>query len=450
MVSRLLSDWKVLSWEKSSKNLFRLQARIFRVIFISNYKKALLIQKLLLKSNSIRLLSIREITQLSSYKKFSGVDGKITLTFLERVELSEFLKIHFFNWKPQLYKKVHITDNRGTLRFFSIPTVADRVWQSLAKFALEPAHEAVFHPHNCGFRNSCSIFNSQKLILLNINKSSFGSQKRILKVNLEPFFIEISKNYVIQKLICPRTIKLGVFRFFNVGFDLKYPENYSCPIDLSTLLSHIALSGLESLHYSIRFGYELVFFLKPVHNEYKIIQKLKTFFSFVSLSVTKSFTNFTLFSTLQGFDFLGWHFKILKSGQAGSYPSFNNYQLFLRRVKHIINNSNYGAVIKSLKLFPIVFNWRSYHQFCNMDSFRNSLFYIKKKAFKIFNNESKQDSYSSKRLVDKSFVLSPVLDTKRSFSPYYGHLSFWLEEKFCTYPFYNKKTLCIFCGNFLE
>lgn len=92
----------------------------------------------------VLFLSIREVTQLSNYKKISGVDGKITLTFVERIELGEFLKNHWNDWRPQLYKKVGVTDNSGTLRIFSIPTVADRVWQSLAKFVLEPAHEAVW------------------------------------------------------------------------------------------------------------------------------------------------------------------------------------------------------------------------------------------------------------------------------------------------------------------
>lgn len=33
-----------------------------------------------------------------------------------------------------------------------IPTIADRAWQCLAKFALEPAHEATFHERSYGFR----------------------------------------------------------------------------------------------------------------------------------------------------------------------------------------------------------------------------------------------------------------------------------------------------------
>lgn len=123
-----------------------------------------------------------------------------------------------------------------------------------------------------------------------------------MKVNLESFFVAIDKNLLLQKLICPRTVKLGIFRFFNVGFPLKYPENSFCSIDLSILLSHVALTGVENLHYTVRFGYEIVFFLKPNHNECIVLEKLKAFFSSISLDVLKGFTKFKVFSTLQGFD----------------------------------------------------------------------------------------------------------------------------------------------------
>jgi hypothetical protein len=54
--------------------------------------------------------------------------------------------------------------------------------------------------------------------------------------------------------------------------------------------------------------------------------------------------DFLLVSSLKGFDFLGWKFRVGLDGSFFCFPSFENYQNFLLRVKHILNNSNFGAV----------------------------------------------------------------------------------------------------------
>ena len=47
-------------------------------------------------------------------------------------------------------------------------------------------------------------------------------------------------------------------------------------------------------------------------------------------------------ATTDGFDFLGWHFKVQKNGKFRSTPSGENFKAFRKKVKHIVNNSNYG------------------------------------------------------------------------------------------------------------
>jgi hypothetical protein len=104
-----------------------------------------------------------------------------------------------------------------------------------------------------------------------------------------------------------------------------------------------------------------------------------------------------------GFNFLGWNFKVQSNGKFRSTPSVDNYKAFRKKVKHIVNNSNYGATTKAEKLAPVVRGWRNYHKFCKMDGSRNSLYHIEKRAYKVFNKETKQNRYSSKKLLDKAF-----------------------------------------------
>lgn len=84
-----LYSWNSLSWKKSQNNLYFLQKRIFKSILVGDIKRALRIQKLIIYSNSARLLAIREVTQVHLSRKISGIDGKTSLRkiFLSRLNL---------------------------------------------------------------------------------------------------------------------------------------------------------------------------------------------------------------------------------------------------------------------------------------------------------------------------------------------------------------------------
>ena len=84
--------WKNLPWKKFRKDLFRLQKRVFKAVSVGDKRKAKYLQKLILKSKAARYLAIRQVTQLNAGKKTAGVDGKASLTFEERFDLSDELK----------------------------------------------------------------------------------------------------------------------------------------------------------------------------------------------------------------------------------------------------------------------------------------------------------------------------------------------------------------------
>lgn len=150
--SNASESWKKLPWKQFWRNLFRLQKRVFKAIQVGDKRKAKFLQKLILKSLGARLLAIRQVTQLNAGKKTAGVDGKASLSFEERFELSEELKRHCNKWIHQKLREIPIPKKDGKIRILKIPTIADRAWQCLAKYALEPAHEATFHARSYGFR----------------------------------------------------------------------------------------------------------------------------------------------------------------------------------------------------------------------------------------------------------------------------------------------------------
>jgi RNA-directed DNA polymerase len=173
------------------------------------------------------------------------------------------------------------------------------------------------------------------------------------------------------------------------------------------------------------------------------------------MNVSEKKTKIT--ATTDGFEFLGWYFKVQNNGKFRSIPSVDNFKTFRKKVKHIVNNSNYGAKVKAVKLAPLVRGWRQYHKYCKMDGSRNSLYHIQKRAYTVFNKETKQNRHTSKALLDKAFPKVPYAENKHinvreNKSPYDGDMVYWSERNSKLYDDITSKALkrqnhsCNSCG----
>ena len=210
--SNASESWKNLPWKQFRKNLFRLQRRVYKAIRVGDKRKAKSLQKLIQKSTSARLLAIRQVTQLNAGKKTAGVDGKALLTFEQRFELSEELKTKANNWYHQKLREIPIPKKDGKTRILKVPTIADRAWQCLVKYALEPAHEATFHARSYGFRTGRSAHDAQKMLFQNLSFRANGITKRVIELDIEACFDKINHSAIMERLIAPSGIKTGIYR----------------------------------------------------------------------------------------------------------------------------------------------------------------------------------------------------------------------------------------------
>ena len=195
--------WKKLPWKKFRVNLFRLQKRVYKAVSVGDKRKARSIQKLILKSQAAKLLAIRQVTQLNAGKKTAGIDGKKSLSFEERFALDTEISKNYTNWKHQGLREIPILKKDGTMRILKVPTIADRAWQCLAKYALEPAHEAIFHEHSYGFRTGRSAHDAQKILFINLRSNSNGINKRVIELDIEKCFDRINHSAIMDNLIAP-------------------------------------------------------------------------------------------------------------------------------------------------------------------------------------------------------------------------------------------------------
>jgi RNA-directed DNA polymerase len=449
-------SWKALDWKQFQKTVFRLQKRIYKAVRVGDKPRAKSLQKLLLKSYAARMLAIRQVTQLNQGKKTAGVDGKASLNFKARFALEVILRTNATKWNHQKLRVIPIPKKDGTTRQLKVPTIADRAWQCLVKLALEPAHEATFHANSYGFRPGRSAHDAQKLLFQNLNSYVKGIEKRVIELDIEKCFDRINHSAILDQMIAPQIIKSGIFRCLQAGITPEFPEQGTPQGGVvSPLLANIALNGIENIHKSVRYADDMVFVLKPQDDAEKILLKVSEFLAERGLNVSERKTKVT--GTTDGFDFLGWHFKVQNNGKFRCVPSKDNYLKFRQKVKAIVNNSNYGSKVKANKLTPIVRGWRQYHKYCKMNGVRFSLSAIRERTYRVFNKEPKQNRYSSKILLkigfpSVSYSENRHIMVKRDKSPYDGDLSYWSERNSKLYSGRTAKTLkhqnhlCGSCG----
>ncbi len=460
-------SWKGLPWKQFRKNLFRLQNRIWKAIRVGDTAKARSLQKLVLRSRSARLLAIRQVTQLNSGKKTAGVDGVKSLSFKQRIELDTQLRDKAHDWKSSKLREIPIPKKDGTTRMLKVPTIRDRAWQCLVKYAIEPAHEATFSARSYGFRPGRSAHDAQKILFLNLSSKAKGKDKIILELDIEKCFDRIDQRDLMKRVIAPQHIKKGLWRCLQAGVNPEFPGQGTPQGGvISPLLANISLNGIEEVQKSktpghaptsdcIRYADDMVVILKPGTNPEKVLDKIREFLALRGLNVKAAKTRIT--AATDGFDFLGWHFKVQTNGKFRSTPSEDNFKAFKAKVKHIVNNSNYGARVKAEKLAPVVRGWRNYHRHCKMDGAKFSLWHTSYRAWKVFNKEAKQDRHSVTGLIKKAFPVVPhaenkFVNVKGDKSPFDGDLTYWSKRNSKLYDNATAKTLrkqnhtCGHCG----
>lgn len=237
---------------------------------------------------------MKRVTQLNNGKKTAGIDGKLALAFKERFELEGKLRLKTTNWKHKGLREIPIPKKDGTTRILKVPTISDRAWQCLVKYALEPAHEATFHARSYGFRTGRSAHDAQKVLFNNLRSQSNGIQKRVIELDIAKCFDRISHTSIMKNLIAPSGLKLGIWRCLkrgtNVGFpDQGTPQGGVC----SPLLANIALNGIEEIHKSIRYADDMLFILKPQDDANKILDKVKEFLATRGMEISEHKTKIT-------------------------------------------------------------------------------------------------------------------------------------------------------------
>lgn len=376
-LSSYADEWKNLPWKKFQQNLFRLQHRIYKAAKQNDEDSVKRLQSLLIGSKSSKYLAVRQVSQLNSGKKTAGVDRVKSINPKERLQLVTELD-SMRNWKHQKLRRVFIPNANGKERPIGIPTIKDRAMQCLVKFALEPVYEAYASDGSYGFRPGHSTWDIQNRLFQNLKSNCNGHKKTILEIDIEGCFDNINHEKIMELAVLPGSARKFLKSALEAGvLNERDKTLVGTPQGgvISPLLCNIALHGIEDLNNAkirgqkyqrgLRYADDMVFIIQPDECGQQLLKRVEDFLISRGLKANKAKTRFV--SPLNGFDFLGWHFKVKrKNYKFVSYPSQKNRKQMISRIKTVLKDSRY-KIEDRIKMIKTVYRgWWNYHQFCDM------------------------------------------------------------------------------------
>ena len=194
-----LPEWDQVDWGQAEENVRRLRRRIFAASRAGDLKKVRSLQKLMLRSRSNALVSVRRVTEVNAGRKTAGVDGRIVLGSWEKADMAAWLQHGTSAWRPRPVKRVYVPKSNGRRRGLGIPVIADRALQALAVNALEPEWESRFEPKSYGFRPGRGCHDA----IVAIHTTASGkSAKRVwaLDADLQSAFDRLSHDHILASL----------------------------------------------------------------------------------------------------------------------------------------------------------------------------------------------------------------------------------------------------------
>lgn len=376
--------WSDINWTTVEKTVKRLQERIFRAAKAGRHGKLKSLQKLLARSSSVKLLAIRKVCQQNRGKNTPGVDGVLCDTPEKRLALfqeSYNLQTH----RPLPVRRIFIPKKKGK-RPLGIPTITDRVLQTVVRFALEPEWESRFEFNSFGFRPGRQTMDA--ICALHAALRHKRSSKWILDADISGCFDNIDHEALLARLpvftqVIRRWLKAGAVE---MG---QYQENAAGTPQggpLSPLLMNIALDGMERLFgcedakgrrvspinkQGLNKGITLVRYAddaiitapsKECIESY-VLPKLEDFLAVRGLELSKKKTRIVHLG--ERFDFLGCTF-MHQGGKLLVKPSKESVKAHLRQVKaYLSSHKQTRATLVILELNPILRGWTYYYRYVN-------------------------------------------------------------------------------------
>jgi RNA-directed DNA polymerase len=376
------TDWTAVNWRKADRIVRNLRQRLFRAAQAGDLQRVRSLQKLLLRSYSNILMSVRRVTQVNAGRYTPGVDRLVVKTPAARGRLVDQLAT-FQPWRAKPVRRVYIPKANGKRRPLGIPTVLDRCLQAMVKSALEPYWESQFEGSSYGFRpgRGCHDAIEKIYALARPNKR----KKWVVDADIRGAFDHIDHDFLLRAIgnapgraLIKQWLKAGYLEDEVVH---ETPTGTPQGGVLSPLLLNVALHGMEAAlgvrHTSrgtirgpravVRYADDFVVFCESREDATRVAEQiLPAWLAQRGLCLSAEKTR--VVHLTDGFDFLGFnvrHYAAPRTSRSGykllikpSKQSVAAKRGELRDVWRQLRGHPVHAVLSRLN--PIVRGWAAY------------------------------------------------------------------------------------------
>jgi len=369
-------QWDQLDWNRSQRQVRRLQARIVKATREGRWGKVKALQWLLTHSFSGKALAVKRVTE-NQGKRTAGVDHILWKTPAAKLKAIGSLRRR--GYQPLPLRRVYIPKANGKRRALGIPAMIDRAQQALHLQGLEPVAETGADPHSYGFRLKRSTADAIEQCFKVLSKAD--SPEWIFEGDIKACFDQISHAWMLDHIPMDTDVLRKWLQAGYVEGGIWFPTEAGTPQGgiASPALANMTLDGLAAF-LAHHFPRKQVNGVRPLPKinlvryaddfiitgrtkellEQEVRPLVEEFLGDRGLQLSPEKTRITHIS--QGFDFLGQHLRKF-DGKLIVQPSKKNTQAFLEKVRRLIKANATTAQARLIGLLnPVITGWVNYHR----------------------------------------------------------------------------------------